>query len=115
MTRLADACGADSAGLRDRALLLTGFAGALRRSELVALDVEHLSWTKEGVKLLLARSKTDKEGEGAEVMIVSGRHDATCPVSALQGWLGAAKVTAGPVFRKVNKAGRVEIVSLDVV
>ena len=106
--KLAEACSDDLAGLRDRALLLTGFAGALRRSELVALDVEHLSWSDEGVKLLLAKSKTDKEGEGAEVMIVAGRHEATCPVSALQGWLGGAKITNGPVFRKVNKAGRVE-------
>jgi integrase len=108
LRKLTAACNDDLAGLRDRALLLTGFAGALRRSELVDLDVEHLSWSDEGVKLLLAKSKTDKEGEGAEVMIVFGRHDATCPVSALQGWLAAAKITAGPVFRKVNKAGRAE-------
>ena len=97
------------AGERDRALLLlVGFAGALRRSELVALDVERLTWSDEGVRLLLERSKTDKEGEGAEMMIVSGRHEATCPVGALRAWLDAGGVKAGPVFRKVNKAARVE-------
>ena len=106
--KLADACGADLTGLRDRALLLMGFAGALRRSELVALDVEHLSWSDEGVKLLLTKSKTDKEGEGAEVMIVPGRHEVTCPVLTLRTWLEGAQVRSGPVFRKVNKAGRVE-------
>ena len=108
LRRLSAACGTDLTGDRDRALLLVGFAGALRRSELVALDVERLTWSGEGVRLLLERSKTDKEGKGAEVMVVPGRHEATCPVRALQTWLNAGGVKAGPVFRKVNKAGRVE-------
>jgi integrase len=107
--RLTRVCGFGLAGDRDRALLLVCFAGALRRSELVALDVERLTWTDDGVMLLLEKSKTDKEGQGAEVMIVFGRHDDTCPARALQRWLDAAAITSGPVFRKVNKAGRVEI------
>lgn len=106
--RLSLACEPGLAGDRDRALMLTAFAGALRRSELVALDVEHLAWSNDGVKLLLQKSKTDKEGEGAEIMIVSGRHEGTCPVRALRCWLDAAAITSGPVFRKVNKSGRVE-------
>jgi integrase len=106
--KLSDACGPELTGLRDRALLLTGFAGALRRSELVGLDVEHLAWSEDGVRLLLTKSKTDKDGEGAEVMITIGRHEATCPVRSLQRWLEAAGVRSGPVFRKVNKAGRPE-------
>ena len=93
---------------RDQALLLIGFAGALRHSELVALDIERLTWSDDGVKLLLEKSKTDKEGEGAEVMIAFGHHETTCPVRALKGWLEAATIKFGPVFRKVNKAGRVE-------
>ena len=101
-------CGTGLAGVRDRALLLTAFAGALRRSELVALNVEHLTWLDAGVKLLLEKSKTDKEGEGAEVMLVFGRHEATCPVRALRSWLDASGIKSGPLFRKVNKAGRVE-------
>jgi integrase len=105
---LSGICELGLAGDRDRALLLVGFAGALRRSELVGLDVERLAWSDDGVKLLLAKSKTDQEGAGAEVMLVFGRHAATCPVQALQAWLRAAAITSGPVFRKVNKAGRVE-------
>lgn len=108
LKKFSQVCELGLAGDRDRALLLVAFAGALRRSELVALDVERLSWLDDGVKLLLEKSKTDKAGEGAEVMIVFGRHEATCPVRALRHWLDAAAIKAGPVFRKVNKAGRVE-------
>jgi integrase len=108
LKKLSRVCEAGLAGDRDRALLLVAFAGALRRSELVALDVERLTWLPDGVKLLLEKSKTDKEGEGAEVMIVCGRHEDTCPVRALRRWLELAQITTGPVFRKVNKAGRVE-------
>jgi integrase len=108
LKKLSSACEPGLAGDRDRAMLLVAFAGALRRSELVALDVEQLTWSDEGVKLLLAKSKTDKEGEGAEIMLLFGRHEATCPVAALRAWLEAAAITSGPVFRKVNKAGKVE-------
>jgi integrase len=108
LKKLSQVCEPGLAGDRDRSLLLVGFAGALRRSELVALDVERLTWSDDGVKLLLEKSKTDKEGEGAEIMIVFGRFEATCPVRALHRWLDSAAITSGPVFRKVNKAGRVE-------
>lgn len=108
LKKLSGVCEPGLAGDRDRALFLVCFSGALRRSELVALDVEHLTWLDHGVKLLLVRSKTDKEGEGVEILIVYGRHDATCPVRALRRWLDAAAVRTGPVFRKVNKGGRVE-------
>jgi integrase len=108
LKKLTRVCEPGLAGDRDRALLLIGFAGALRRSELVALDVARLTWSEDGVTLLLEKSKTDKDGAGAEVMIVFGRHEDTCPVRALRRWLEAAGITAGPVFRKVNKAGRVE-------
>lgn len=105
---LSRVCDNSLTGDRDRALLLVAFAGALRRSELVALDAEKLTWFEDGVRLLLEKSKTDKEGKGAEVTIVYGRHEATCPVKALHRWLDNAEIGSGPVFRKVNKAGRVE-------
>jgi integrase len=108
LKKLSRACEPGLAGDRDRALLLVAFAGALRRSELVALNVERLTWSVDGVRLLLEKSKTDKEGEGAEVMVVFGRHEDTCPVRALKRWLEAAKITTGPVFRKVNKGDRAE-------
>src|SRR5690348_8159485 len=67
--KLSRACGTGPAGARDRALILVGFAGALRRSELVALDLEQVTWTRNGMKLLIERSKTDAEGQGAEIAI----------------------------------------------
>jgi len=105
--KLSRACGTDGAGARDRALLLVGFAGALRRSELVGLDVAHIAWTDEGLKLTIVRSKTDKEGEGAHLCLSNGRNEDTCPVSALKIWLVQAKITSGPLFRKVSRGGKV--------
>jgi integrase len=89
---LTRACGNDLAGARDRALFLVSFAGALRRSELVALDVDHVTWTNPGMKLLIERSKIDAEGEGAEIAIPRGQSPETCPVAALEQWLTAAEV-----------------------
>ncbi len=100
------ACGQSLPGLRDRALILLGFAGAFRRSELVALDVEHIVRTREGMTILIDRSKTDKAGEGAEIAIPYGSSPETCPVTALMVWLQKAKIAAGPLFRKIGKGGR---------
>ena len=110
--KLFRACGADLAGDRDRALFLLGFAGALRRSELVGLDLAHVTWTDGGLKLLIERSKTDKRGDGAEIAIPYGRSEDSCPVAALQAWLTAAQINAGPLFRKVNRGGAVETARL---
>ena len=93
------------AGLRDRALLLLGFAGAFRRSELVALDVADVEETEAGLRVTIRRSKTDQEGQGVTIAIARG--DVACPVKALREWLGAAGIEAGPLFRPINKAGRV--------
>ncbi len=92
-------------GLRDRALLLLGFAGAFRRSELVGLDVADIAETKTGLLVTIRRSKTDQEGEGATIAIARG--DVACPVRALLEWLDAAEIRAGPIFRPINKAGKV--------
>jgi len=105
--KLSRACGPDLAGARDRALLLIGFAGALRRSELVGLDIAHIAWTDEGLKLSIVRSKTDKQGEGAEISLSWGRNEETCPVTALRAWLDLGKITAGPLFRKVARGSKV--------
>ncbi len=106
--RLCEVCDPSLTGLRDRALLLLGFASALRRSELVGLDVAHIKWTREGMTLLIERSKTDKAGEGVEIAIPHGRSEQTCPVLALKAWLTAGKIKSGPLFRKVNRGGRVQ-------
>lgn len=94
-------------GLRDRALLLLGFAGALRRSELVALDVEELSVRKEGLAVLIASSKTDQEGEGAVIAIPRVPHSPYCPVQAVLDWQVVAGITTGPLFRRLNRGDRV--------
>jgi len=94
-------------GLRDRALLLLGFAGAFRRSELVALDITDLEETKAGLRVCIRRSKTDQEGGGVTIAVVPGA--VTCPVKAVRAWLEAAKIVDGPVFRAVGKGGRVSI------
>ena len=91
--------------LRDRALLLLGFAGAFRRSELVALDVSDLAEVDGGLLVTVRQSKTDQEGHGAAVAIVPGA--IACPVTAVREWLRAANIIEGPVFRPINKAGRV--------
>jgi site-specific recombinase XerD len=77
------------AGLRDKAVLLVGFAGAFRRSELAALDRGDVSLTPGGVVLTIRRSKTDQEGHGRQVGIPRSRQPATCPVAALEAWLNA--------------------------
>lgn len=94
-------------GTRDRALLLLGFAGAFRRSELVGLDVEDLQFTNDGLIVHLARSKTDQEGQGTTKGIPYGGTPATCPVRAVRAWLDAAGLAAGALFRPISKAGRV--------
>lgn len=89
-------------------MFLLGFAGALRRSELVGSDAEHVTWTGDGMKLLIERSKTDAQGEGAEIAVPHGRAHDTYPVAALKTWLELSEITAGPLFRKVNRGGVVE-------
>ncbi|HKI98061.1 MAG TPA: tyrosine-type recombinase/integrase [bacterium] len=94
----------DLKGRRDKALLLVGFAGCLRRSELVALHVEHLEETPLGLRIYLPRSKTDQEGAGAWVdLLRAAQYPELCPVEALLEWLAAARIAAGPVFRSLGK------------
>jgi integrase len=111
--RLLAACGDDMAGRRDQALFLVCFAGALRRSELVGLDIEQVTWVPDGMRILITRSKTDKEGAGAEIGITHGRASGTCPVVALKVWLEQAEITSGPIFRKVDRWGSVHAGRLD--
>lgn len=93
-------------GVRDRALLLLGFAAAFRRSELVALNVEDLEFVREGLVIHLLRSKTDQLGEGRKIGVPLGRTSA-CPVKAVEKWLEVSKITSGPVFRAINRGGGV--------
>lgn len=97
-------------GLRDRAILLTGFSGAFRRSELVSLDRADIRFTPRtdrGVEITLRRSKTDQEGHGALVLIPVGSCSETCPVQALRAWCEAAGISSGAVFRAISKGGHI--------
>jgi integrase len=107
LRRLVAACPGDLAGLRDRALLLLGYAAALRRAELVAVEREHLVLEGGGLRLLIPRSKGDPEGEGAWVGLPRGTRRETCPVRALEAWLEASGCRSGPVFRRIDCWGHV--------
>jgi integrase len=93
-------------GTRDRALILLGFAGAFRRSEVVSLDVADLDFGREGLTITLRRSKTDQNAQGRKIGIPYGGNPDTCPVRVLQSWLEQAGVSCGPVFRSINRHGR---------
>jgi integrase len=93
-------------GIRDRAILLVGFAGAFRRSELASLTLDDIEFTNDGVVVTLRRSKTDQAGEGYVKGIPYGSTPATCPVRALRAWLDASGLSSGPLFRSVWKGGR---------
>jgi len=100
-------CGERRIDVRDRALVLVGFAGALRRSELVGLDVDDVGFETAGIVLRLRRSKTNQEGELEEVAVLYGSDPQTCPVRALQAWLATGAIVEGPLFRAVDRAGRI--------
>ena len=97
---------------RDKSVLLIGFAGAFRRSELVALQVEDITPHPHGLELLLRRSKTDQEGEGRTVFVPNARSEERCPVNALRHWLEVAGIGAGPLFRRVDRHDRVSATGL---
>ena len=92
-------------GLRDRSLLLLGFAGAFRRSELVALDCEDIEECETGLRITIRCGKTDQEGHGATIGIVPG--SVACPMTAVRAWRDAAGIATGPLFRSIRKGGKV--------
>jgi len=98
-------CGDDLAGLRNRALLALGFAGALRRSELVVLTVEDIQMVEGGAVVTIRRSKTDQGGEGQTIGILNGTR--LRPLEALRAWCEAAGITSGTIFRSINRGGAV--------
>ena len=91
---------------RDRALLLIGFAGGLRRSELVGLDLADLEFVREGLIITLRRSKTDQEGRGRRIGIPHAR-GRWCPVREVQAWIEAAEIEKGPLYCSLRKGGRI--------
>ncbi len=96
---------ADLSGIRDRALILVGFVGALRRSELAAIVLEDLEPHPKGMVLRIPRSKTDQHGAGQVVVLPASSRPGRCPVASLQAWCSAGGVSSGPVFRPVRRGG----------
>ena len=92
--------------LRDRAIMLLGFAAALRRSEISAIDVSHLRFTAEGLVLTLPRRKTDQEGVGTEIGVPYGQDARYCPVYAVKAWMERAALDEGPLLRSISRADR---------
>jgi integrase len=107
LRQLLATCDASARGRRDRALLLFGFVGALRRSELVSLRLEDVAVVGNGLRLHLRRSKTDQAGQGTEVGLPRGKHAETCPVRAFAAWQAVAKRKAGPLFRRISTGGSI--------
>jgi site-specific recombinase XerD len=95
-------------GIRDCAIILVGFASAFRRSEIVRLDAEDCTFTKDGLTVTLRRSKTDQRAVGRKVGIPYGSNPETCPVRVIQSWTEEASITSGPLFRSVNRHGQVQ-------
>ena len=94
-------------GHRDRALLLFGFAGAFRRSELVALDCRDLEERDEGVLVHIRQSKTDQEAKGQSIAILRVSGSSYCPVAALDHWLNVSGINSGAVFRRMFRGDTV--------
>jgi integrase len=92
---------------RDRALLLLGFAGAMRRSELVGLNCEDVVDTNDGLVVTIRRSKTDQVGMGRKIGMPFGSTPVTCPVRAYRAWIQESGLTEGPLFRAVDRHGKV--------
>ena len=92
-------------GVRDRAVLRAGFATAMRRSELAALDIGHLQFVEEGLLIDIPRSKRDQEGSGQRIAVPHG--GCHCPVGALKACLDGAEIIDGPVFLPFSRGRRV--------
>ncbi len=105
LRRMVAPLGASLLDRRDRALILVGFAAALRRSELVALCVADVRVEEEGLVLTLRRSKTNQEGRLETIAVAYGSEPTTCPVRAVRHWLGAARLVAGPLFVGLTPQG----------
>ena len=88
---------------RDKSIILIGFGGGFRRSELISVDYEDLEFVQEGVKINIRKSKTDQFGEGMVKGLPYFNNEIYCPVSNLKKWLEISKIKSGPIFRRFSK------------
>ncbi|MBB3066656.1 site-specific integrase [Limibacillus halophilus] len=107
LIKIVSGLGESPKDLRDKALLLVGFAGGFRRSELVAIDCNDIEWVRQGMVITIRRSKTDQTGTGRRIGIPYARGE-FCPVRSLDLWiLTSGMKSEGPTFRSVSKHGRI--------
>ncbi len=88
---------------RDIAIILTGFFGAFRRSELVSITIEDMNWEPEGLIILLSKSKTDQSSQGLPRALPYAEHERVCPASAIKKWLEVSGISEGVLFRPINR------------
>lgn len=108
LARVVRKLGRGLAESRDRALLLMGFWGALRRSELVTLQVADITVARSGLSVLIRRSKTDPTGRGHRIRLPQQSAKQLCPKRALLDWLAASAITSGPLFQGIDRHGRIK-------
>jgi len=110
---LSDCFGDDIVSLRDKALILLGFAGAFRRSELVRIQMDELTFSPEGMTIFIPHAKGDQLGHGATIAIPYAPEEEICAVRAVEQWILTAQIQHGPLFRgfKRNKELREEQLS----
>lgn len=104
---LVRACPETMLGMRDRVLVLVGFAGGFRRSELTAIGLDQLTFASDAVTISVPRSKADQEGEGRTVTLRRASSKETCPVAAIEAWVRGAGIKDGLLLRSVDRQGRV--------
>jgi integrase len=112
LKRIVAALSDDLAGLRDRAVLLTAFSAALRRSEVAALQVEDITFVDDGMVVLIKKSKGDQEAQGREVAVPLGSSKLTCAVTALQTWLEVSGIESGALFPAIDRHGNLSAQAL---
>ena len=96
----------DIVKLRDRSIILMGFSGGFRRSEIVSLNYDDLDFVPEGLKINLKRSKTDQFGEGSVKGLPYFDNTQYCPVLSLKNWLQVSNINSGPLFRRFSKGSK---------
>ena len=99
----------DIRSIRDKSLILIGYIGAFRRSELVNLDYEDIEeFDTEGLIIYIKKSKTDQKSEGKKILIPHSENEKYCPVKKLQQWIEVSQIRTGPLFRKINKSNLIQ-------
>ena len=110
LKKMIDSIGVDDIrSIRDKSLILLGFVGGFRRSEIVNIDYEDIEeFDTEGLLINITKSKTDQRSEGRQLLIPYSDNENYCPVKQLQKWLNVSQIKSGPIYRKINKSNLIQ-------